>query len=152
MAGGDMDAGDVDARAATRRFIDLAWSAGRYEEARPLLDPDFVNHTPVNANESRDEFLTRIAAFRAAFPDLTMSVDDMLVDGQHVVTRWSATGTHQGAFRGIEPTGAHVRFTGIAIDRVVAGRRVEGWAQLDMAGLLAQLESAKISETNGVGS
>jgi steroid delta-isomerase-like uncharacterized protein len=89
----------ADPTESTRRFIELAWNQGRIDEARDLLAEDFVNHTPVNPNETCEEFLDRIAAFRRAFPDLQMTVEDMLRDGDRVVTRWSASGTHQGPFR-----------------------------------------------------
>ena len=123
---------------ATRKFIDDAWNGGRYDEAREHLAADFVNHTPFG-EETRDEFLTRIEAFRSGFPDWQMTVDEMLSDGDFVVTRWTGRGTHGGVFRGIAPTGRQVTVTGIAIDRVVGGKRVEGWALLDTLGLLQQL-------------
>jgi steroid delta-isomerase-like uncharacterized protein len=126
-------------KAATRRFIDLAWNQGRLDEARPLLAPDFANHTPTNPKETRDEFLARIGSFRAAFPDLTLTVEEMLADGDRVITRWRIDGTHLGVFRDVPPTKRRVRVTGIAIDVVIDGVRVEGWALMDLAGLMAQL-------------
>ena len=76
---------------------------------------------------------------RTAFPDWDLVVEDMIGEGDKVVTRWRAHGTHQGRFAEIEPTGRKVEVTGIAIDRVVNGKRVEGWVQWDMHGLLRQL-------------
>lgn len=125
-------------KAATRRFIALAWNEGRFDEARGLLAPDFVNHTPLG-DEDREAFLARVARFRAAFPDWRMEVEEMLADGDRVITRWRATGTHRGPFRGLPATGKTVAVTGIAIDQVVRGVRVEGWAMMDLAGLMAQL-------------
>jgi predicted ester cyclase len=63
----------------------------------------------------------------------------MLQDGDKVITRWRAEGTHKGSFRDVAATGRKVSFTCIAIDRVVRGQRVEGWAQLDNAGIMTQL-------------
>jgi steroid delta-isomerase-like uncharacterized protein len=122
----------------TRTFIDDAWNGGRFDEAREHIAPDFVNHTPFG-DETCDAFVARIKAFREAFPDLQMTVDDMLADGDCVITRWTARGTHRGTFRGIAPTGRAIIVTGIAIDCLVADQRVEGWALLDMLGLLQQL-------------
>lgn len=68
-----------------------------------------------------------------------MDVEEMLASGDRVITRWSATATHRGTFRGLAPTGRRVRTSGIAIDRVVGGRRVEGWAMMDVWGLARQL-------------
>ena len=63
----------------------------------------------------------------------------MLTDGDFVVTRWTGRGTLRGTFRDIRPTGREVKVAGIAIDRLVEGKRVEGWALLDTFGLLQQL-------------
>ncbi|MCH6470400.1 ester cyclase [Sinomonas terrae] len=138
-----------DGKAGTRHFIEDAWNNGRFDQAREHLAPEFVNHTPFG-EENRDEFLARIASFREAFADFTMVVDQMLADGDFVTTQWTATGVHRGAFRGIAPTGRRVSFGGIAIDKVVDGHRVEGWALIDMFGLLQQLgASMKIPDPNG---
>ncbi|MGT2461113.1 ester cyclase [Sinomonas atrocyanea] len=127
-----------DGKASTLRFIEDAWNSGRFDQAREHLAPAFVNHTPFG-DENQDEFLARIDSFRSAFADFTMVVDQMLSDGEYVTTRWSATGVHRGVFRDITPTGRRVRLSGIAIDRIVDGHRVEGWALIDLIGLLQQL-------------
>ncbi len=127
-----------DNKRATRKFIDDAWTNGRYDEAREHLAPEFVNHTPFG-DETRDAFLARIKSFRDAFPDWRMTVDEMLSDGDFVITRWTGRGTHRCTFRGIEPTQREATVMGIAIDWLVDGKRVEGWALLDMLGLLQQL-------------
>ena len=74
---------------ATREFIEDAWNNGRFEPAREHLAADFVNHTPYG-DETRDDFLGRIKAFRDAFPDFQMTVDDMLADNDCVITRGRA--------------------------------------------------------------
>ncbi len=56
-----------------------------------------------------------------------------------VVTRWTASGTHAGAFQGIAPTGRKVRVAGTDIDRILDGRTVECWAHFDQLGLMQQL-------------
>jgi steroid delta-isomerase-like uncharacterized protein len=126
-------------KAQTRQIIEQGWNKGNWEALDELISADFVNHTPVNPGESREQFKQRLAMFRSAFPDLVMTAEDMVAEGDKVVTRWRARGTHRGTFRGIPATGKQVEITGIAIDRVVNGKRVEGWAQLDMLGLLQQL-------------
>jgi steroid delta-isomerase-like uncharacterized protein len=128
-----------DNKAQTQKIIDQGWNQGNMSALDELIAPDFVNHTPVNPNEDREGFKQRIMMFRTAFPDLELTVEEMLADGDKVITRWRARGTHQGPFRDILATGKRVEFTGIAIDRVVNGQRVEGWAQLDLFGLLQQL-------------
>ena len=76
---------------------------------------------------------------RTAVPDWELVVEDMIGEGDEVVTRFGAHGTHRGRFAKIESTGRKVEEMGIAIDRVVDGKRVEGWVQWDMRGLLRQL-------------
>jgi len=110
----------------------------RYDEARQHLAPDFVNHTPAG-EETCDDFLARIKSVRDAFPDWANGRDEMLSDGDFVITRWTGSGTHRGTFRDIAPTGREITVTGIAIDRVTDGRRAEGWALLDTLGLLLLL-------------
>jgi steroid delta-isomerase-like uncharacterized protein len=75
----------------------------------------------------------------AAFPDLQRKVEDQLTDGmQHVVTRWSMTGTHQGVFLGIVPTGKRISITGISIHSISGGRIVQEWHEWDSLGLMQQ--------------
>ena len=131
MAGGEN-------KRVTRQFIGVAWNNDRYDGAREHLAPDFVDHTPFG-QETSDEFLARITWFRDGFPDWRITADDMLSDGDFVIARWTGRGTHRGTFRGIAPTRRAATVMGIAIDRVIAGKRVEGWALLDTFGLLHQL-------------
>ncbi|HVN21803.1 MAG TPA: ester cyclase [Dongiaceae bacterium] len=76
----------------------------------------------------------------AAFPDLERNVDEQLTDGmQHVVTRWTMTGTHRGEFLGIAPTGKRICITGMSLHRIANGEIVEEWHQWDSLGLMQQL-------------
>jgi steroid delta-isomerase-like uncharacterized protein len=75
----------------------------------------------------------------SAFPDLKLMVEDQIAEGDKVVTRWSATGTHQGELLGIPPTGKQTTATGITIDRIQGGKIVETWTHWDNLGLLQQL-------------
>jgi predicted ester cyclase len=141
-----MNAEREDSKAVTRQFVENAWNNGRYDLGYEHLAPNFVNHTPFG-EESRQQFLDRIKVFRTAFPDLRMTVEDMLADGDRVITRFRLRGSHQGPFRGIAATGRPVDVMGIAIDRVDNAQRVEGWAILDLLGLLQQLGMTLSPET-----
>ena len=81
----------------------------------------------------------RITAFRKAFPDLHLTIDDLISEGDQVVFRVTVRGTHQGAFMGISPTGKSVTVTAIDIARFVNGKIVEHWGQMDSLGLMQQL-------------
>ena len=77
--------------------------------------------------------------FRSAFPDLNVTVEDSIAEGDKVVQRLSQTGTHEGEFMGVEPTGRKVTSSGIIIGRLEDGKAVKEWAQLDQMGLMQQL-------------
>ena len=75
----------------------------------------------------------------AAFPDLRITIEDQIVAGDKVATRWVAEGTNSGSFGGVPPTGRRVRVNGLILDRVANGRIVERWEQWDQAGMMQQL-------------
>jgi predicted ester cyclase len=77
--------------------------------------------------------------FRAAFPDGSMTIEDMIAEGEKVVTRKTYRGTHQGEFLSIPPTGRHVSLGLIDIMRIVDGKVVEHWNVGDDLGMLQQL-------------
>ena len=76
---------------------------------------------------------------RAGFPDLHFTVEDQIAEGDMVVTRWTARGTHTGEFQSIPATGKAIRVAGTDIDRVIDGKSVECWAHVDELGLMQQL-------------
>lgn len=75
----------------------------------------------------------------AAFPDMQVRLEDVFTEGDKVVTRWSARGTHQGDMMGIPPTGKQISVGGIAIDLFENGQSVEHWEVFDQMGLMQQL-------------
>ena len=77
--------------------------------------------------------------YRNAFPDVQMSVEDQVAEGDIVVTRWIASGTHQGDLMGIAPTGNRVTVAGTSIERVVDGRIEETWDNYDALGMMQQI-------------
>ena len=131
-------------KAIVRRFGEEIWHKGNLDAIEEFIAPDYVRHTshyreggrevqgPEGARQS-------IAALRAAFPDVHFTEDDILVDGDKVVTRWTFHGTHRGPFLGVAPTGKHVTFSGINIYRIACGKIVERWASEDAISLYQQL-------------
>ncbi len=79
-------------------------------------------------------------SMHAAFPDLAFVIEDALVDGDKVLVRWVARGTHAGTFGGVEPTGRAVEWTGMDLLRCEGGKIVELWGNNDALGLFEQLE------------
>jgi steroid delta-isomerase-like uncharacterized protein len=74
-----------------------------------------------------------------AFPDMQAKLEDMLVEGDKIACRWTATATHKGEFMGMPPTNKQVTITGLHIDRIAGGKIVETWNYSDMMGVMQQL-------------
>ena len=109
--------------------------------ASTLMAPDFVAHHPAFPDGIRGPqgMAQTGAMFRSAFPDLEYTIEDRVAERDKVVVRWTATGTHHGAFLGLEPTGRSMHITGTDIFRVREGRVAEAWVVSDFFGLFVQL-------------
>lgn len=124
-----------------RRAIEEVWNGGNYDNLSDFVADDIVIHASPPGEEihGREGIMQFYGALRAAFPDLHFTIEDQIADGDRVVTRWTASGTHNGEFQGIPPTGRTVRITGIDIDRFAGGKVVECWPEANELGLLQQL-------------
>ena len=80
--------------------------------------------------------------YREAFPDVRISVDDVIAAGDKVVLRWHSEGTHRGELAGLAPTGVRGSVTGISIDQWKDGKIIETWTEWDNLGLARQLGAA----------
>jgi steroid delta-isomerase-like uncharacterized protein len=87
----------------------------------------------------REEFASYLAGSFEAFPDLSMTFEELVGEGDTVVVRYTGRGTHEGTYRGVEPTGRSVDLSGMRIARVEDGKITEAWGQRDDIGVLAQL-------------
>ena len=128
-------------KALARRFLEEAFNAGNLDVIDELVDPGFVNYDvalpePVRGVEGAKASIT---GYRDAFPDVHITVEEQIAEGEFVTTRWTAQGTHQGDLMGIAPTGKQATVTGITIDKIVDGRIVESRTNWDNLGLLQQL-------------
>jgi steroid delta-isomerase-like uncharacterized protein len=102
---------------------------------------DSIGHDPANPEDlvGPEAFKGLVQMYRDAFPDLRLTVDQQISDGDFVVTRWASAGTNTGSLAGMPPTGKSTSITGITIDKVVDGKIVESWTQWDNLGLMQQL-------------
>src|SRR5215211_6784887 len=91
------------------------------------------------APELAEEFKRDIAEIRRAFPDYAGTNVEQIAEGEKVASRFVFLGTHLGEFEGVAPTGKRVEFIGHSIDRVVEGKIVESWVEIDMLGVMQQL-------------
>jgi predicted ester cyclase len=116
-------------KALDRRFVEEVLNQGKLEVIDELRSVDLEG--------SRQ----RIRMFRAAFPDLHVTVETQVAEDDWVVTRCVFHGTHLGLLMGVAPTGKRVEFQVIAMNRYSGGRSVEEWGLRDIHGLLQQLKS-----------
>lgn len=122
-----------------RRSFDEVYNQGLLDVVDELVARDFVAHAGSQEIHGPDGMKQYVAALREAFPDLHLKIDDQVAEGDRVVTRWTASGTHTGHLRGLPPTGKLGVMSGIDIDRVVDGVAIECWIHADELGLLQQL-------------
>ena len=130
-----------DNKAIVRRWVDEGWNKGNIDAiADEFFAPDFIGHDFTGSDTRGVESVKqRIAIIRAVFPDFHITIEDMIAEGDMVVTRWTSRGTHKGMFMGIPPTNKHVTWTGIDINRFIGGKTVEAWSNGDTLGLMQQL-------------
>src|SRR5687768_2768919 len=114
-----------------RCLIEDVLGQGRIELIPALVAADHVGHLPIGDHYGPEGVRIDVAAYRAAVPDLAVTLDDLLADGDRVVRRFTLRGTHRGAFLGIPPSGRAVVLRAIAIDRVARGQLIESWVQID---------------------
>jgi steroid delta-isomerase-like uncharacterized protein len=129
-------------KATVRRFLEEAFSQGKTELVDEVLRSDFVCYDPNSETGeiSGADLKGEIEYFRNAVPDLNYTVEDQVAEGDEVVTRWKASGTHQGEFFGVPATGNRVEFTGIQIDRFdESGKMVAEWPEYDLLGAMKQI-------------
>lgn len=124
-----------------RRFQEEVFEQGNLDLIDELFADDFVGHSAGAPKDIHgpEEYREFVAMIRAASSDMTVSVDDRLAEDDKVVQRVVATGTHDGEFMDIPPTGNEFEVAGIDIYRIEDGEFVEGWEQADMMGMMQQL-------------
>jgi steroid delta-isomerase-like uncharacterized protein len=107
-----------------------------------LVDPDVLIRTPLPVTSSGAGALKEVfTRLHRAFPDLHVTVEDMIAEGDKVVGRNSVRGTHRGEYMGIKPTGKSVTYSEIFIFRIADGRIIETWGVVDVLTQMRQLGS-----------
>ena len=128
--------------ALIRRWFDEVWNKGRIETVDELASADVIARGQLEDGhdiKGPAHFKAFAQAIRAAFPDIVVTIEDTVAQGDRVVARWTATMTHQGDFLGLAPTQKKVTVSGTSIQRIVDGKIVEGWDNWDQLGLMVQL-------------
>ena len=134
----------------SRRFTEL-FSTGDEALADQILSPEVVFHGTAGDGELRGVGALKgfVAGYRRAFPDAHSTVEDQVAEGDKVVTRWRARGTHRGELGPIAATDRPFEMDGVTIERIEDGRIAEVWAARDKLGLLRQLGVLPEAEPDG---
>ena len=123
-----------------RRHFAEIWNQRQIHIAAELVSPNYHSHFPVPGQPpGLAGFTYAVQALHASFPDLVITIEDLIAEDDKVVTRLTARGTHQGPFHGIAPTGRTVQWSGIRIFRIAEGKIAEHWANWDDLSLIQQL-------------
>src|ERR1700719_902475 len=124
-----------------RRLCEELWNKGNLPVADELIAPTYTHHDAATPDVGRgpDGEKKRVTLYRNAFPDLRLTIEDIIAEGETVVARWSCRGTHKGDLSGIAPTGKQFHITGVSIARFTNGKMFEGFVNWDALGLMQQL-------------
>jgi|SRR3974390_740413 len=133
-------AGPVQERnkAVARRVFDEVFNQAKFEMASQFYAPSFVNHG-LHRNADLKEDQDAMRGWRQVFPDLKMTVQQEIAEGELVSVLWSFTGTNTGEGNGIPATGKKVEARGITIWRIVNGKITEEWSEWDQLAPMQQL-------------
>ncbi len=130
-------------KALIRRFYAEVWGKGNLDVADEVFADDYTRHDlrPSAALPGPGGQKKIAGDFRAAFPDLQVTIDLLVGEADMVVARWIMEGTNTGQWGSTPATGKHVRFAGVNIWRFADGKVVEIWNHRDDLGLMQQLEA-----------
>jgi predicted ester cyclase len=137
------DPGDPPHNQSLARRAEQIWNTGNMTLADLVFSADAIGHGPLLPDAgTREDFEEQVVMMRAAFPDLRVTVEEVVAAGDRVAVRRTVTGTQEGTFMGIPATGRSIAFTGNEIYRVADREIVESWWAYDALGLMLQLTAS----------
>jgi steroid delta-isomerase-like uncharacterized protein len=122
-----------------RRFVEEFWSSGNLAAADELIAQDATITLPGIGQVDHATLKGFARTLRDAFPDWHSTLEEMVGEADTVAERWTGTGTHQGEFQGIAPTGRRVKIPGVVFYRIASGKITEFRGQFDGAAMMQQL-------------
>jgi steroid delta-isomerase-like uncharacterized protein len=123
-------------RQMAKRWFEEMWNQRNAAVIDEMLHPDACGHMQGVETRGHEDFRKVREGLLDALPDLHLEVEDMVADGDSVVVRWRARGTHRGAGLGVPPSNKSADFTGMTWLRFADGKLVEGWDQWNMGGVM----------------
>jgi len=138
-----------DNKSVIRIFLEEVLNQGRLERADDIVIEDFLELDPLPGQvQGREGLKEVIRQMRSAFSDMRWTAHEMLAEDDKVVTRFTWSGTHQGAFFGVPATGRRITVKGVVIDRLVAGRMADSRILMDTLGMMQQLGALPVLAAN----
>lgn len=130
-----------DNKDVVRRYIEEAWNEADLDLVDDLVAADAPMHDPTLSERvaGPDGRKRSIEVYHSAFPDVTISVEELVAEGDTVAVRWTGRGAHDGDLMGIAPTGTEVEVAGLSMNHVTDGQIVETWEVYDALGMLQQI-------------
>lgn len=129
-----------DSEELATRLINDVWSQGDLEAIDELVAEDYVDYYEGESNvHGRDGLKEYVSGLRESFPDFGKEIKELVVDGDSVALRFMATGTHEGEYEGIEPTGDEISFAGSIFFHIENGEIAATYESADTWGLMEQL-------------
>ena len=123
-----------------RTYVEMIFNQKQVDRADELVAPGYIDHAALPGQPPGLEGAKqKWAMFLAGIPDLRVTIEELMAEGDKVGVRRSYAGTHRGELLGIPPTGKQVRIGGISIFRLAGGKIAEHWEQLDRLALIQQL-------------
>lgn len=135
-------------KAVARRLFEEVWNDANPQGVERLVAEDFVDHDPPpGITPDRRGLEQWVAAVTRAFPDLHFTIEEQIAEGDKVVVRWTARGTHRDVFLGIDATGKQATVAGVTIFRITEGIVQESQAAWDKLDLMQQLGAVAARST-----
>ena len=136
-----------ESKATMRQYFGV-FEQGNIEKLDELLAPDYINHSPATPDlpTGPEGVKGVVSMFRSAMPDLKVIIEDMIAEGDKVVTYYTLEGTHEGELFGVPPTGQRLSITSITVERVSGGKIRDHWRVTDELGMMQQLGVIPVPE------
>jgi predicted ester cyclase len=126
-------------KACVRRIVDEVNNRGMLESVEEIISPDYIGHGGSKEVRGPEGYRQAAEAYRVTFPDLHMTIDDMVAEGDNVAWRFTWVATFSGPLANIAPTGRKVVQSGIALWRFENGKAVDAWGYSDSMNMYRQM-------------
>ena len=129
-----------DNKAIIRAYVETVWNQQQLDRADEFMAPDFLDHASLPGQAPGLAGATKKwAMYQAGLPDLHVTINDLVAEGDKVGVRRTYQGTHKGELLGVPPTGNHLQFAGISIFRLTRGKIAESWEQVNLLAMMQQI-------------